>query len=649
MNMTPNYTVLARRTRPQSFSELFGQNHISQALGQIVSSGKIPHAFLLTGTRGTGKTSTARILAKSLCCEKGPTLHPCQTCVHCTQITASAHEDVLEIDGASNTGVENIRDLKELVRFLPKTSRYRVIIIDEVHMLSTSAFNALLKTLEEPPPQVVFVLATTELQKMPVTVRSRCLVFSFRKVAADDLEVFLEKTLEKDGIPFEKEALKYLAREAKGSLRDALSLLEQALAVCTDGRLNAKQVSESLSQFGEEHAFLLFQAICASQQAEALHAVSDADNSNIDMGTLLETCARLFREALIIRELPDKSVGQITQLLPSEQQRLSVASAHLAPYALSECFRVLMQGSKDSQKAGQPLGWAQVAALDALSRAQWLSPQQILESTLNSPPGGQGGPQAPSIPKPFSAGQQVSNAGQEQLRPLEQNITKTEPPPEKPQSPHESAPKAVDFDLLRSVSTSLESLGQPLFAAKIRNLKFQDFNSKIISFEGTDSFSDQDCEMLTAAFRNLTGSVPVPHLPRAPKPGQKERRSQPPLTESKGSPVGPSPALAQALPSTGASTLSAAQGSMPSSNSGAGPSPSPAQKTGHRSVPSFLRNDAPTTPSQGSGQLSLAEHTQRNKDEAFQKKAQEVLGSPELQDLLKHAKSAVVLPLEPRS
>ena len=239
------YLVLARKYRPERFSEIVGQEHITRTLANAISLDRLHHAYLFCGIRGLGKTTAARILAKCLTCEQAPTIEPCGTCRQCIGIKEGNAVDVVEIDGASNNSVDDVRKLREQVHHLPLVAKRKVYIIDEVHMMSTSAFNALLKTLEEPPAHVKFLFATTEADRVPITVRSRCQRFDLRRISADDLATFFATLVEKEGVTIEDEALQLIARAADGSARDGLSLLDQAIAL-SQGNVTSDDVRAML-------------------------------------------------------------------------------------------------------------------------------------------------------------------------------------------------------------------------------------------------------------------------------------------------------------------------------------------------------------------------------------------------------------------
>jgi len=292
------YTVVARRYRPQQFAELTGQEHVAQALSNAITTGRIAHAYLFTGPRGVGKTSSARILAKALNCEKGPTPTPCDACDICKRIAASDDIDVIEIDGASNTKVEEARELRSNVGFRPTRARFKIYIIDEVHMLSVSAFNALLKTMEEPPPHVKFILATTEVQKIPITILSRCQRYNFHTVSTAKLFESLRAIAEKEGLEAEPEALKILARRANGSIRDSQTLLEQALSA-VGGSLSADRVHELFGTATEERVIELATAIVANDAKSAVERIVAAAVEGLQLGELLDQLTEFWRKLML--------------------------------------------------------------------------------------------------------------------------------------------------------------------------------------------------------------------------------------------------------------------------------------------------------------------------------------------------------------
>ncbi len=335
------YLVLARRWRPQTFDEVLGQEPIIRTLKNALSQARIAHAYLFSGPRGVGKTSTARILAKALNCKDGPTPNPCNVCDSCMEITQGTAVDVLEIDGASNTGVDNIRELRETVAYRPIRSRYKVYIIDEVHMLSTSAFNALLKTLEEPPPHVVFIFATTEPQKVPLTVLSRCQRFEFRRIPEEVIFGQLEKICQWEGIKATAEALKLIAERASGSLRDAESLLDQVVAYSDREVIDVELVRELLGLPDQASLKAVVQYL---MQGDALSAIREVDG--------------LYRRGVPLEEFLQGLLGYLRDLLVERLEGKNTFD----PFQLRFWFQLCLRA----------LGWMKKGEVDKL----------VLEMTL---------------------------------------------------------------------------------------------------------------------------------------------------------------------------------------------------------------------------------------------------------------------------
>ncbi len=314
-----SYLVLARKWRPQTFADLIGQDHVSRTLKNAIESGRVAHAFLFTGARGVGKTSAARILAKALNCERGPTPEPCNDCPACGEITAGASVDVFEIDGASNTGVDDIRDLRDTVKYLPARCRYKIFIIDEVHMLSTNAFNALLKTLEEPPAHVKFIFATTEPHKLPITILSRCQRFDFKRIPLAVIALHLRNIVTHEKIAITDSGLTMIARKGDGSMRDALSVLDQVLAFCGE-QVGDQEVVTLLGVVDRRLLMEASEAVFARDCPAALDIVKRVDSFGYNMRQFCQELIDHFRSMAIIKavgpvaELPDLSEAEFLEI-----------------------------------------------------------------------------------------------------------------------------------------------------------------------------------------------------------------------------------------------------------------------------------------------------------------------------------------------
>ena len=315
-----HYKVLARRWRPQQFGDLIGQETIAQALQGAITAERVAHAYLFTGARGVGKTTTARILAKALNCKNGPTCTPCDKCDSCESVVSGDDLDVLEIDGASNRGIDEVRELRQNANLRPTRGRYKIYIIDEVHMLTREAFNALLKTLEEPPAHVKFIFATTDPQKIPVTILSRCQRFDFGTISQDRIEKRLKEIVAAEGIAVEDEVLELVTRRAAGSMRDALSLMDQLLAFGGE-RVTTEQVHRLLGTAGEDRLMELAAHLVGRNAGGAIQVVDQAESQGVQLGELIDQLIEYFRDLMIV-----KSAGPDARLVSvSSRQRGRIA------------------------------------------------------------------------------------------------------------------------------------------------------------------------------------------------------------------------------------------------------------------------------------------------------------------------------------
>ena len=318
-----SYQVLARKWRPQNFPEMVGQTHVVRALTNALEHNRLHHAYLFTGTRGVGKTTIARILAKSLNCEtKGVTAYPCGECHACMDVNAGRFVDLIEVDAASRTKVEDTRELLENVQYAPTRGRYKVYLVDEVHMLSTSSFNALLKTLEEPPPHVKFLLATTDPQKLPPTILSRCLQFNLKRLSPEQIYQHLTKILQAEAISYEEAGVHLLSQAADGSLRDALSLLDQAIAFSA-GQVISQDVNSMLGTLDQNVVLNLMQSLATSDASQVLQQVTQLAEQNPDFVQVLNELLTLLQHIAIAQFVPeavDKNRGDVDAILQLAQQ-----------------------------------------------------------------------------------------------------------------------------------------------------------------------------------------------------------------------------------------------------------------------------------------------------------------------------------------
>ncbi|WP_395459051.1 DNA polymerase III subunit gamma/tau [Azospirillum melinis] len=350
------YRVLARKYRPKTFDELIGQDALVRTLTNAIQSGRIAQAFMLTGVRGVGKTTTARIIARALNCTGpdgtgGPTVSPCGVCDNCRAIAEDRHVDVMEMDAASHTGVDDIREIIDGVRYSPVSARYKLYIIDEVHMLSKSAFNALLKTLEEPPSHVKFVFATTEIRKVPVTVLSRCQRFDLRRVDAQVLKEHFTRVTAMEGAGIEGDAASLIARAADGSVRDGLSLLDQAIALAA-GTVTAQQVRDMLGLADRTRVIDLFEAAVSAKPAEAMDILADLHRVGADPVVILQDLLDLVHNLTRLKVVPDSANDP--SLPEAERTRGASLSSKLGMPALTRAWQLLLKGLNEVQAAPVP-------------------------------------------------------------------------------------------------------------------------------------------------------------------------------------------------------------------------------------------------------------------------------------------------------
>jgi DNA polymerase-3 subunit gamma/tau len=369
------FEVTATRKRPQTFEQLAGQHFVAATLISSLEQGRIAHAYLFSGPRGCGKTSTARILAKALNCEHGPTPHPCGTCSACLSISSGSSLDVIEIDGASNTSVDNIRQIKDEVLFAPHSGRYKIYIIDEVHMLSMSAFNALLKTIEEPPPYIVFIFATTEPQKVPATIKSRCQQFNFRLVPTETIFRLLAQTAAETGVEAEEEALLWIAREAAGSVRDAYTLFDQ-IASFSGTKITAQNIRDTLGLVGIDRLNELFRAIVSNKTKEAFGVLDEILERGVSPEQFLTDAVDYCRSILLMLHGVEKE-GLLSApkavFEPFVVESLSKAQIEYAIALLLDTYRHL-------KETIEPRYELELAVAKLCNIQSYLSPQELFEA-----------------------------------------------------------------------------------------------------------------------------------------------------------------------------------------------------------------------------------------------------------------------------
>jgi DNA polymerase-3 subunit gamma/tau len=399
-----SYTALARKWRPKKFSELIGQEHVRRALVNALGSGRVHHAFLFTGTRGVGKTTIARILAKCLNCETGVTAEPCGVCASCREIDAGRFPDLIEVDAASRTKVDDTRELLDNVQYAPARGRYKVYLVDEVHMLSAHSFNALLKTLEEPPPHVKFLLATTDPQKLPVTVLSRCLQFNLKRLPSAEIAAHLRTILTAESVPFDPAALTLLAHAADGSLRDALSLLDQLIAFGA-GRAGEQEARAMLGTVARDHVVRILELLARGDSAGLLRCAQSLEEFAPDYAQVLDALA-----ALLVRVGLRQAVGGYEGDELYAPELLERLAAELSPEDVQLFYQTAIIGRRDLALAPEPRSGFAMTLLRMLAFRPAGAPEDV--GTAAREPQGAAAPRAaaatapvaPGTPRPAGAG-----------------------------------------------------------------------------------------------------------------------------------------------------------------------------------------------------------------------------------------------------
>ncbi len=414
-----SYLVLARKWRPQTFEDVVGQRPITQALQNAIATQRIAHAYLFAGPRGVGKTSVARILAKALNCTQGSPGHPCNQCSICHEIREGISIDVLEIDGASNRGIDEIRELRENVKYLPAKNHYKVYIIDEVHMLTDQAFNALLKTLEEPPPHVIFVLATTEPHKIPLTILSRCQRYDFKRIPVALFVPQLKKITNEEGIEISDQSLHLITREAEGSMRDGQSLLDQVLSF-SGPKVTDEQVVEVLGVVDRKILHESIEALANRNQARLLEIVEEVNNFGYDFKEFCEELARLSRDLLVLKIFPKSEAegSRLVDLPEGEIRELSLQVEKFSSEEIYSLFRSLLAAYDEVARSPFPRLVMEMTLMRVSRRRPILSIEEVLarlqameERLLTAESLPPSSPSSAPVPKPILSSAPQAGSG----------------------------------------------------------------------------------------------------------------------------------------------------------------------------------------------------------------------------------------------
>lgn len=527
-----SYVVLARKWRPRFFEDVLGQAHVTRTLTNAIEAGRIAHAFLFTGPRGVGKTSAARILARALNCtaQDGPTPQPCGRCPQCVEIGEGRSTDVFEIDAASHTGVDNVREIIDNVRYLPSSARFKVYVVDEVHMLSTGAFNALLKTLEEPPPHVKFVLATTEVHKVPTTILSRVQRHDFRRIPSQAIVERLSAILEAESLPHDPSALRVLAREADGSMRDAQSLLEQVLAFAGERHLQAPLVREALGVVDAGAVEDVVAALLDRMPARVFDAVAAVHARGLDLNRFAEAVVEELRDLLAARWLSEP--GTAVERPEDEIERLRQRAAEADPVELERLFHRCSKLVEDLALSPHPrflleIGLASLAEAPArVDLPTLIERLDGLEGQLgpggSAPGGGGGSPSRSRSAPPARPAQAPRGHSSQRSGPPSPSASPAGALPEAP-----PPPGAADQQGPPSFRGFVEQVraAKPALAANLAQVEVERFEIDGVVLLCRTAFDLQNLgkpetqRFLQAQLATYLGSEPVLRMKRAPETG----------------------------------------------------------------------------------------------------------------------------------